>query len=543
MARTYKRDSIGRFAGGGGSSGGGGGKRPAAKSVSRGVNRLTRDNAGKITSVGGTGATARGGRLKTAAGNKRATVTTKSGMVAQGRMTGAPLKGTIGKTAKARLNIGLTRPAKPGQRGAYNEARTQIRASKSATKPTATALGGRLNPANKALRAADKKFFSTIQKEKYVSDAAIDARRDVRTITNRVKTPIAKGAKINNTISKTKEKRDLGAKQRLFKQRITRAYDLPQNKPGAKGKRTAQIRAKAIATLQGTKRPDISDSTVGGLRRARTSTGYKAPSSRLPTPSRTARARNRAQALASTATTDSYGRRIGNPRKLDNKVYSGRRAIEYLKNPKSSLANQLVQRVKMRGPKGTAGFVAKPRSLTQTPKPIKKATNAKGARLGGTRKTTKAAAPKNTTPNKTGQSKTLNKFNSRPIGTMVAGKGINLVPSTKRVPLQVQRKVSDTAFARVATKAAITRAAAPAKAAARQTAANRPARALANQKRTTQAIVAKGGKRPTPTRKQKKSLAIADAARTFYSANRVNSLPTFKVNTSKPGYRKPKPRP
>lgn len=230
MARTYKRDSIGRFAGGGGSSGGGGGKRPAAKSVSRGVNRLTRDNAGKITSVGGSGATARGGRLKTAAGNKRATVTTKSGMVAQGRMTGAPLKGTIGKTAKARLNIGLTRPAKPGQRGAYNEARTQIRASKSATKPTATALGGRLNPANKALRAADKKFFSTIQKEKYVSDAAIDARRDVRTITNRVKTPIAKGAKINNTISKTKEKRDLGAKQRLFKQRITRAYDLPQNK-------------------------------------------------------------------------------------------------------------------------------------------------------------------------------------------------------------------------------------------------------------------------------------------------------------------------
>jgi hypothetical protein len=172
-----------------------------------------------------------------------------------------------------------------------------------------------------------------------------------------------------------------------------------------------------------------------------------------------------------------------------------------------------------------------------------KPTNAKGARLGGTRKTTKAAAPKNTTPNKTGQSKTLNKFNSRPVGTMVAGKGINLVPSTKRVPLQVQRKESDLAFARVATKAAKQQAAAPAKAAARQTAANRPARALANQKRTAQAIAAKGGKRPTPTRKQKKSLAIADAARTFYSANRVNSIPGFKVDTSKPGYRKPKPRP
>ena len=126
---------------------------------------------------------------------------------------------------------------------------------------------------------------------------------------------------------------------------------------------------------------------------------------------------------------------------------------------------------------------------------------------------------------------------------MVAGKGDNLVPSTKPVPLQVQRKESDLAFARIATKAARQRAAAPAKAAARQTAANRLARALANQKRTTQAVIAKGGKRFSPTRKQKKSLAIADAARTFYSSNRVNSLPGFKVNTSKPGYRKPKPNP
>ena len=89
MARKYKRDSNGRFAGGGGGSSGGGSKRPAAKTVSRGVNRLTRDNAGKITSVGGTGATARGGRLKTAAGNKRAMQTAK--------VSGGRAKGTISK--------------------------------------------------------------------------------------------------------------------------------------------------------------------------------------------------------------------------------------------------------------------------------------------------------------------------------------------------------------------------------------------------------------------------------------------------------------
>lgn len=74
MARTYKRDANGRFAGGGGSTRSG---RPAARPVSRGKNRITRDNAGRIASVGGEGATARGGRLRTAAGNKRAVQTAR----------------------------------------------------------------------------------------------------------------------------------------------------------------------------------------------------------------------------------------------------------------------------------------------------------------------------------------------------------------------------------------------------------------------------------------------------------------------------------
>ena len=112
--------------------------------------RYSRDNRGRFAPAG-SGATARGGRLKTAAGNKRATVTSKSGMVAQGRMTGAPLKGTIGKTSNARLNMGLTRPAKPGQRGAYNEARTQIRANKAAAK------GARLGGTRKTTKAAAPK--------------------------------------------------------------------------------------------------------------------------------------------------------------------------------------------------------------------------------------------------------------------------------------------------------------------------------------------------------------------------------------------------
>jgi hypothetical protein len=71
--RRYARDARGRFA----STGSGGGKsRPAAKPAPRGKNKLTRDNAGKITGTGN-GATARGGRLKTAGGNLRATQTAK----------------------------------------------------------------------------------------------------------------------------------------------------------------------------------------------------------------------------------------------------------------------------------------------------------------------------------------------------------------------------------------------------------------------------------------------------------------------------------
>ena len=55
--------------------------------------KYSRDNRGRFAS-GGTGATARGGRLKTAAGNKRATQTSQ--------MPAAPRAGTVGKGGSAR---------------------------------------------------------------------------------------------------------------------------------------------------------------------------------------------------------------------------------------------------------------------------------------------------------------------------------------------------------------------------------------------------------------------------------------------------------
>jgi len=55
--------------------------------------RYSRDNRGRFSGAG-SGATARGGRLKTASGNKRATQTS--------RMAAAPRAGTVGKGGKAK---------------------------------------------------------------------------------------------------------------------------------------------------------------------------------------------------------------------------------------------------------------------------------------------------------------------------------------------------------------------------------------------------------------------------------------------------------
>jgi len=108
MARTYRRDSNGRFAGGGGGGGGGksGSKRPATRGINRSTNKLTRDNSGRITSVGGSGATAYGGRIKTASGKLRATQTARiSGVKAAGTVTRSGARRT---TAAKPVRSGLT---------------------------------------------------------------------------------------------------------------------------------------------------------------------------------------------------------------------------------------------------------------------------------------------------------------------------------------------------------------------------------------------------------------------------------------------------
>jgi hypothetical protein len=97
--------------------------------------------------------------------------------------------------------------------------------------------------------------------------------------------------------------------------------------------------------------------------------------------------------------------------------------------------------------------------------------NARGPRLMGGALSTEAspratwtrnAKPANTLGNKTGQSKTLNKFNSRPErtrGAYVGGRYVDKAKLTGRQPLDVGRG-DDRAFGRVATKTTRARAAA-----------------------------------------------------------------------------------
>jgi hypothetical protein len=74
--------------------------------------RYTRDNRGRFSS---TGATARGGRLRTAAGNKRATQTTK--------LSGGKASGTISKPKGLKPGAIKAKPQVSTARQAATEAR------------------------------------------------------------------------------------------------------------------------------------------------------------------------------------------------------------------------------------------------------------------------------------------------------------------------------------------------------------------------------------------------------------------------------------
>lgn len=396
-----------------GGGGGGGGKQ----------RKYSRDNLGRFASTG-TGATARGGRLLTAKGNKRKTQTMQ---------TSATPKSTIGKP----------KVLKPG------------------------AITGKIKPAAAQSRAAQ-----------------LRQRADrLESQGNRLMGVGRRGDTAMTNISLNSRARTTEFNQGIKGLRMSRQAQSLREKADRVEQRAAQSSAKALSAAAKPKRTRSVESM------------------------RTNRAKQIEKRRGMNINNPAAWRQESAGRMAANAARTQQRALAFYKTGKKSS-----------------------RAATKT---------AKGSRLGGTRRTMQAAAPKNTTANRTGQSKTLNRFNSRPVGTMIVGKGIgdNLVPSTKRVPLDIQRKASDEAFARMATKAARAQAKIPAQRAAKQTTAQRAARAVSNQKRVVASIQSKGGRRPTPSRKQRRSLLTAEAAKRFYSTNAIDTL---KVNVKKPGFRLPR---
>jgi len=340
MARRYSRDNRGRFASGG-SSGGGGGK---------------------------VGATARGGRLRTAAGNKRATQTTKaaaakpSGTVAGKVKRNPAAAGKIGKQAKAAAPKTIT-PTKLG--GRLNPAK---KADRKATKAYDTAYN-RENRIRTSLfkgnKSSEKKqaIIKELNKASNTTATMLQQRRGIRgsfPVQSKDKVFRAAAGRTSGTISKNKDVRNATNRKEAFKRRVTRAGSLSSTGANKKGRQTARTRAKALATYQGSRRPERSDSTVGGIKGARTSPSFKAPATRLGTPSRAARQQGKALSLAQTRLRDSYNRLIGNPKKVQRKRKTGQRALDFYKNPKATTEKVLKQRGK--AGLSTAGF-RKPRNM------------------------------------------------------------------------------------------------------------------------------------------------------------------------------------
>ena len=194
------------------------------------------------------------------------------------------------------------------------------------------------------------------------------------------------------------------------------------------------------------------------------------------------------------------------------------------------------------------------------PKPKAASARAKGGvigakRSGGAKKATVPAEPAsrvvargtgrkirmpsapNRIPNRTGQSKTLNKFNSRPERTRGAYVGGRYVPKERlkgRQPLDLTRG-DDRAFGRTATTSMRARQAGVAKKQQRQTTEQRRSVAEAKQKALIAPLV---GTRKRGTKKQRRSIQTLERAKSFYG--RGNNVDTLFVDVKRPGFRLPR---
>ena len=187
---SYVRDNRGRFAS---SPGGGGPKRstPATRrAATRAGNRLNRDNSGRITGIGRDGATVRGGRIRTAKGNRRATQIAsmrpagfRSGTIAKGgRGISGPVARSLAamRAAGGRKAAGLSR-ARPGQEQRAMQrvggAGTVLQRRDNAEAQRVAASGGRRTSRKEAINRRMYNSITTAIRARYAIDNPGKQRR------------------------------------------------------------------------------------------------------------------------------------------------------------------------------------------------------------------------------------------------------------------------------------------------------------------------------------------------------------------------------
>ena len=123
--------------------------------------RYSRDNRGRFAGGGG-GATARGGRLKTAAGNKRKTQTMQAG----GAKAAGTIKGKVKRDPNAAGRIGKAKPAaapkaaKPAPKVDTSMKGVAARRARALAPRTSTYLSQKLNTQSSITRSAANAIYN-----------------------------------------------------------------------------------------------------------------------------------------------------------------------------------------------------------------------------------------------------------------------------------------------------------------------------------------------------------------------------------------------
>ena len=398
MARRYARDNRGRFASSGsGATARGGRLRTAAGNKRKTQTAIIRSAESKQAGKDLLKASQKSFKVNAPTkfgGENQGYATPKGKAAEQGRVAAfrnlraAQRKGGLPSSGGAmRVKGGIKRDPNVAAKLA-----SRAKPARKTAKPVATTtkLGSRLNPAKKADRAATRKFEQAYERENRIRSSLFRGNKSLQTrqaitkeldkASNLTKTmqmqrrgiraqfPVqtkdkalsVAGSRRSGTISRNKDVRNSVNRREAFKRKVNRAGALSRPGNDRKAQRTAQVRAKAMATYQGARRPEISDSTVGRFGKSRTSTAFRAPASRLASPSRAARRQGRALAIAQKPIRDQFGRRIGNPKKQQRSQKTGARAMKFYQNPKAMAQSML----RDRGSRGlsTKGF-RRPRGM------------------------------------------------------------------------------------------------------------------------------------------------------------------------------------